>query len=284
MSDFMQNPSTEGELILTVDKKAVYKSNIDELEKFINEKIASLPADCDYEEAKKNHALINKTKEILSRKRIDYTKAHDKQDEFAILMSRVKKLEKALDKANDIFDGIIKKKDDTDRQAATFRLQKMWEGKNAQIPFDLICKKEWYLKSATLVSIDTDMNKVAHNIDDTLVEIDKLVRNNNEKDIIKGLYLSTLDLSSAVQKTDELFAKVNIANNAINGINAKAEGNFQKEVAQKAQSIGDTFYNSNAVKESYTTTITCTECDLTTLEIFMKKSKIEYSPFEKIDF
>lgn len=193
-------------LIERESKEGRLTTNIDELEKFVAEKLLEFTPENykgDSDAAKKDRATLNTSKKAVQAARIDIVKRA--MDKYGIteVETRGKKVEKDIDTAALALDAIVKIKEDEEKRVKRAQIDEFWKCQNFElVALDKIFDQKWLNKTAKNKDIFAEIEK---KIEAILTDI-KTLETLDDADVLKQLYLDTLDMSAAIRKSAELKA------------------------------------------------------------------------------
>lgn len=187
------------ELIVIERKEGSLKTNLDELEKFVLERLEEYTPDKfsgDADVAKAKRAELNNAKKQIGQERIKLVKELMKPfDEF---VEKCKSLEKLIDGASTQLDEIVKAKEKAEAELKRAEIEKIWlEQEFDLISLERIFDSRWLNKGEKLGSIEIAIKATIKKITDDIKIIEEL---KDGSDDVKAFYLESLDLSQAMQK------------------------------------------------------------------------------------
>lgn len=203
---------TAESLDLVVIEKTVgtLNTNIEELEKFIDERLKDYDPknfEGDADLAKKKRAELNSAKQKLSRSRIDLVRELMKP--YEDFENRCKALEKKVDTASGYLDEIVKMKEQEEKDAKRNTIELLWKTKNFDLfPLEKIFNQKWLNKTFKESDIIAEMDAV---IEKTFKDLKTIESFSDIADVLKAHYLICLDIGDTLDYGEELKKQNEIA-------------------------------------------------------------------------
>lgn len=117
--------------------------------------------------------------------------------------TRCKKLEKDIATASAALDAIVKEKEEEEKRVKRSRIEEFWACQNFDlVPLEKVFDQKWLNKTAKDKDIFSEIEKKVETIYRDIKTLEALP----DADVLKQLYLDTLDLGSAIRKGEELNA------------------------------------------------------------------------------
>lgn len=212
-------PAESLDLIVIEKTQGTLKTNIAELEKFIDERLKDYDPknfEGDADLAKKKRAELNSAKQKLTRTRIDLIK--ECMRPYEDLENRCKSLEKKVDTVSGYLDEIVKSKEQEEKDAKKNTIELLWQTKNFDLfPLDKIFNPKWLNKTFKESDIIAEMDAV---IAKTYKDLKTIEGFSDIADVLKAHYLICLDIGDTLDYGEELKKQNEIA---------------QKEKAERAE-------------------------------------------------
>jgi len=194
--------------IALVEKENAVKleTNIGELELFVSEKLKEYtPGNYigDSDSAKKDRATLNSSSKAISATRIEIVKRAMERFGISEMETRCKKLEKDIATASAALDAIVKEKEEEEKRVKKAQIEEFWACQNFDlVPLAKVFDQKWLNKTAKNKDIFSDIEKKVETIYRDIKTLEALP----DADVLKQLYLDTLDIGSAIRKGEELKA------------------------------------------------------------------------------
>lgn len=151
------------------------------------------------EDAKKDRAELNKASKELNAKRLELEKLFMKPfDEFKGI---IKETTTAIDGASKKLDEIVKGEEEREKDEKRGNLTTYFNTKNfTLLPFEKIFQDRWLNKTAKHKEVYTEIDDAIEKIYREIKTLEAL----EDADVLKQLYLDTLDIGAAIRKGEEL--------------------------------------------------------------------------------
>lgn len=194
--------------IALIEKENAVKleTNIGELELFVAEKLKEYtPGNYlgDSDAAKKDRATLNSSSKAISATRIEIVKRAMERFGISEMETRCKKLEKDIATASAALDAIVKEKEEEEKRVKKAQIEEFWACQNFDlVPLEKVFDQKWLNKTAKNKDIFSEIEKKVETIYRDIKTLEALP----DADVLKQLYLDTLDLGSAIRKGEELKA------------------------------------------------------------------------------
>lgn len=194
--------------IALIEKENAVKleTNIGELEQFVAEKLKEYtPSNYlgDSDAAKKDRATLNSSSKAISATRIEIVKRAMERFGISEMETRCKKLEKDIATASAALDAIVKEKEEEEKRVKKAQIEEFWACQNFDlVPLAKVFDQKWLNKTAKNKDIFSEIEKKVETIYRDIKTLEALP----DADVLKQLYLDTLDLGSAIRKGEELKA------------------------------------------------------------------------------
>lgn len=194
-------------LELTVYEKSVgtLKTNIDELEKFVDERIKEYSPELykgDADSAKKDRAELNNAEKKLASVRKDLISELMKP--YADVETRLKALEKNIKFASGKLDEIVKEKENEEKQIKRMRCLDLWNTFEFKLfPMDKVFNEKWLSKSKKENDILLEMKAI---IDKTYADLKTIESFPYKEDVelLKTRYLENLKIEEVFDVVEEM--------------------------------------------------------------------------------
>lgn len=153
------------------------------------------------DDAKKDRAELNKASKDLNSKRLELEKLFMRPfDEFKQI---IKETTTAIDGASKKLDEIVKGEEEREKDVKRKQIEEFWTVQNFElVPLSRVFDEKWLNKTAKNKDIFAEIEK---KIEVILSDI-KTLETLEDADVLKQLYLDTLDMGMAIRKSAELKA------------------------------------------------------------------------------
>lgn len=150
--------------------------------------------------AKKDKATLNKASKVLNDKRIELEKQFmEPFSEFKEIITETCKLIKT---ATDKIDVVVKESEAKEKQAKRDAIDKIWNSVGSILfPLSKIWDEKWLNKTAKLKDIEKEILDKINKVNDDILTIEAI---GSDVDLLKSLYLDTLNLNSTIQYANTL--------------------------------------------------------------------------------
>ena len=197
--------SKEVSLVEKESTEGVLVTNIDELEKFVAEKLVEYTPENykgDSDAAKKDCATLNASKKAVSAKRIDIIKTAMARFMIDTFETRCKKVEKDIDTAALALDAIVKAKEEEEKAIKRAQIEQFWAVQNFDlVKLDKVFDQKWLNKTSKNKDIFDEIEK---KIDDIYTGIKTIEAFGVDVDTLKPLFLECLDLGKTIEQGNRL--------------------------------------------------------------------------------
>lgn len=195
--------ATSLELVVTKNITGILETNIDGLEKFVDDKLKNYTPELylgDADTAKKDRAELNNSKKFLSQSRIQLM--NELMKPYSDFETRCKALEKKIDMASGKLDEIVKAKESEEKAKKQNEIQNLWNSKNfSLVPLEKIENKSWLNKTVKLSDVSTEIDNAISKIYSELKLIEKY---SDDAETLKAHYLDCLNISDTLDYGEEL--------------------------------------------------------------------------------
>lgn len=192
-------------MLVEREAKTALETNIDELEKFVAEKLTEYTPENytgDADAAKKDRAVLNTSKKTISSRRIEIIKRAMERFKIDVFESRCKAVEKDIDKAASALDEIVKLKEAEEKRVKKEQIKQFWECQNFDlVPFDRVFNEKWLNKTAKNKDIFAEIEKIVADIYAGLKTIEQF---GVDVETLKPIFLETLDLSATIERGNRI--------------------------------------------------------------------------------
>lgn len=150
--------------------------------------------------AKKDKALLNASAKALNDKRIEIEKEWMVPfNEFKDIVNDTCKLIKS---ATDKIDVVVKESEQQEKDLKLVEIQNFWDSKNfTLVPLTKIFQDKWLNKTAKMKDVQSEITSQIAKINDDIITIEAI---GTDVDLLKSLYLDTLNLNSTIQYANTL--------------------------------------------------------------------------------
>lgn len=196
--------TTDLTLVVKEQKLGELITNAKEIQAFVQNRLADYKPE-NYvgkvDDAKKDRAELNTASKALNSKRLELEKIFMKPfDEFKAL---IKETTNAIDSASKKLDEIVKGEEEREEAVKLAQITEYFNCQNfALVPLARIFDKKWLNKTAKNKDIFAELEKKIK----TILEDIKTLETLEDADVLKSLYLDTLDMGLAIRKSAELKA------------------------------------------------------------------------------
>lgn len=145
--------------------------------------------------AKKDKAMLNNVSKALNARRIELEKEFMKPfTEFKAIVGETVDLIKT---ASGRIDDVVKVQEQREKDAKREQIAALWDASGSPlVALDRIFRSTWLNKTVPLKAIDTEVKEIVAKIDNDIATIEAI---GEDVDLLKGLYLDTLDLNRTIQ-------------------------------------------------------------------------------------
>lgn len=152
--------------------------------------------------AKKDKATLNKASKALNDKRIELEKQFmEPFSEFKEVITDTCKLIKT---ATDKIDSVVKESEAKEKETKKNEIEKFWQSSGSILfPLSKIWDEKWLNKTAKIKDIQKEIIDKINKVNDDIITIEAI---GSDVDLLKSLYLDTLNLNSTIQYANTLKA------------------------------------------------------------------------------
>ena len=145
--------------------------------------------------AKKDKSMLNAASKALNDKRIQYEKEFMQPfSEFKTVIAETVAL---IKECSGKIDEVVKQSEESEKQMKRIAVETLWAKKNFNlVSLAKIFDSKWLNKSVSLKTIDAEIDKLTANINNDMVTIETI---GEDEELLKSLYLDTLDLNKTIQ-------------------------------------------------------------------------------------
>lgn len=150
--------------------------------------------------AKKDKATLNKASKVLNDKRIELEKQFmEPFSEFKEIITDTCKLIKT---ATDKIDTVVKESEAKEKDSKKNEIGKFWEDQKFElVSINKIFDEKWLNKTSKMKDIQKEILDKINKIKDDIITIEAI---GSDIDLLKSLYLDTLNLNSTIQYANTL--------------------------------------------------------------------------------
>ncbi|MGL4981679.1 MAG: DUF1351 domain-containing protein [Treponemataceae bacterium] len=183
----------------------------------------------DSEKAAKDKAFLNNAKKEFASKRIELKNAFLAPfNEFEVIMKRV---ESKIDKSSLLLDGIVKAKEEIEKNIKKEEIVLFWKSLNFNlVSLEKIFLQKWLNKTVAIKKIKSEIEEIIKTINNDLETLGSF---NEDSDMLKEFYLTNLNLQETIKKGNDI--KENRRKLKENEEKIKEEENRRKEQQKKIQ-------------------------------------------------
>lgn len=150
--------------------------------------------------AKKDKAMLNSASKALNDKRIQFEKEF--MQPFSEFKSVVSETVTLIKDCSAKIDTVVKQSEENAQKAKRVEVEKIWESKSfTLVSLEKIFDTKWLNKGTTLKTVDSEIVGKIANINDDIKTIEAI---GEDVDLLKALYLDTLNLNSTIQYANTL--------------------------------------------------------------------------------
>lgn len=240
-----ENMTLTNPLQLKVTKNiiGVLETNIEQLEKYVNEKLDEYKPELykgDVSAAKKDMAELNNSKKFLSTTRINLMRELMKP--YEDFETRCKALEKKIDTASGQLDVIVKAKEEQEKTLKKMRCEELWLSKDFSLfSLDKVFNSKWLNKSTKESDINAEMDAIIKRTYDNLKTIEEHFADDAET--LKAHYLITLDIEETFGYGNELEKKRKIA---IEEARNREQREHEQRIAEQKHDVKQQYVEESA--------------------------------------
>ena len=152
------------------------------------------------DQAKKDKALLNNSAKALNSKRIELEKEFLKPfEEFKGIISETVKL---IGDATSKIDSVVKESENKAKEAKQKEIQEYWDSKEfGLVLLSKVWDDKWLNKTTKLKDIKVEIDSKITKINDDLKTLELI---NENVDLLKSLYLDTLNINTTIQYSNTL--------------------------------------------------------------------------------
>lgn len=191
----------EDELELIVSEKTLgsLTTNARQIKELVERALPNYDA-ANYDEnniadAKKDKAMLNNASKALNARRLEFEKEFMKP--FAEFKTVVADTVDLIKTASAKIDAVVKTQEQREKEAKRAEVEKLWgEDGHALVPLDKVFRATWLNKTVALKAIKAEVADIVTKIDSDIATIEAI---GEDVDLLKGLYLDTLDLNRTIQ-------------------------------------------------------------------------------------
>ncbi|MBA4155046.1 DUF1351 domain-containing protein [Flavobacterium sp.] len=192
------------ELVISEQKLGALTTNAKEIKSLV-EKILPNYDIANYNEsnidvAKKDKATLNKASKVLNDKRIELEKEFmEPFSEFKEIINDTCKLIKT---ATDKIDSVVKESEAKEKESKKIEIGKFWDAQDFNlVSIYKIFDEKWLNKTAKMKDVQKEILEKISKIKDYIITIEAI---GSDIDLLKSLYLDTLNLNSTIQYANTL--------------------------------------------------------------------------------
>lgn len=272
---------------LTSNAKELAEKIRKELKTFTVERYLDNP-----ESAKSDKAILTKVKETISDKRKEVSAKWN--EPLNAFLDEMKSLEKDVSNAYDGLNDIVKQAEKAEKEKKRKEIETYWHTLGVSIvTLDRIFNPKWLNKTFSMTDVMKEVEQKVEKIMNDLATIN--LNKDEDTEILRSIYLETLDLNAALEKNKQLKAnreKVRIEAEKENAekiakltenseIQAKFAENLQKtaENVEKTAELKSNPAENDSSIYRYRIEVSGTREQLLALRAYIDKNKISYQKF-----
>lgn len=145
--------------------------------------------------AKRDKAMLNNASKALNAKRIEFEKEFVRP--FAEFKAVVADTVDLIKTASGKIDEVVKRQEEREREAKREQVQALWDKVGfTLVPLAQVFRATWLNKTMTPKTISAEIGEIVAKIESDILTIEAI---GEDVDLLKGLYLDTLDLNRTIQ-------------------------------------------------------------------------------------
>jgi hypothetical protein len=194
------------ELVISNQQLGALTTNAKDIKAFIEKVLPNYDV-ANYNEsnidvAKKDKATLNKASKALNDKRIELEKQFmEPFSEFKEVITDTCKLIKT---ATDKIDSVVKESEAKEKESKRRQIVDYFDGLNfSLVPIEKFFDEKWLNKTAKIKDIQKEIIDKINKVNDDIITIEAI---GSDVDLLKSLYLDTLNLNSTIQYANTLKA------------------------------------------------------------------------------
>ncbi|MGL4986266.1 MAG: DUF1351 domain-containing protein [Treponemataceae bacterium] len=154
----------------------------------------------DSEKAAKDKAFLNNAKKEFASKRIELKNAFLAPfNEFEVIMKRV---ESKIDKSSLLLDGIVKAKEEIEKNIKKEEIVLFWKSLNFNlVSLEKVFLQKWLNKTVSIKKIKSEIEEIIKTINNDLETLGSF---NEDSDMLKEFYLTNLNLQETIKKGNDI--------------------------------------------------------------------------------
>lgn len=199
---------TENDLNLVVTEKTLgnLKTNALQIKELVKNSIPKYDVvnynESNIDQAKKDKALLNNAAKSLNAKRIEIEKEWMRPfTEFKTIVADTVSL---ISECSSKIDSVVKQNEEKERAQKKLEIQKYYLSKNFElVDLDKIFEQKWLNKTEKLKSIQLAIDEQISKIKDDLKTLESI---GEDVELLKALYLDTLNINTTIQYANTLRA------------------------------------------------------------------------------
>ncbi len=279
---------------LTSNAKELAEKIRNELKTFTVERYLDNPG-----AAKSDKAILTKVKETISDKRKEVSAKWN--EPLNAFLDEMKSLEKDVSNAYDGLNDIVKQAEKAEKEKKRKEIETYWHTLGVNIvTLDRIFNSKWLNKTFSMNDV---MKEVEEKVEKIMNDFSVINLNKDEDtEILRSIYLETLDLNAALEKNKQLKAnrekvrieaeKENAEKIAILTENSEIQAEFAENPQKMAENVQKTEENAEKTAElksnpaendssiyRYRIEVSGTREQLLALRAYIDKNKISYQKF-----
>ena len=150
--------------------------------------------------AKQDKAMLNKASKALNDRRIEFEREF--MQPFAEFKAVVGETVTLIKECSGKIDTVVKQSEENERKAKQQSIDEIWARKEfSLVPLSKISSAKWLNKGETLKLIETEIDDRIARINDDIKTIEAI---GEDVDLLKSLYLDTLNLNNTIQYANTL--------------------------------------------------------------------------------
>lgn len=191
----------EEELELVVSEKTLgsLTTNARQIKELVERALPNYDArnydESNIDAAKKDKAMLNNASKALNARRIEFEKEFMKP--FAEFKAVVAETVDLIKTASSKIDAVVKAQEQREKDAKGEQVTALWaECGTPLVPIAKVFRPTWLNKTVALKTVKAEIGEIVAKIDSDVATIEAI---GEDIDLLKGLYLDTLDLNRTIQ-------------------------------------------------------------------------------------
>mgnify|MGYP000908872230 CR=1 FL=1 len=177
------------------------------------------------DQAKKDKAALNKAAKALNAKRLELEKEF--MNPFTVFKEIITDTVKLIGDCSSKIDAVVKQSEQIQKDNKKQAIQNMFDGKGfTLVPFSKLFDEKWLNKSTKEKDISAELDGKIAKINDDMVTLEAI---GESVDLLKSIYLDTLNINSTIQYANTLKQNRERAASAAENFRTEAQAQQTKE-------------------------------------------------------